>query len=118
MDSKKIIHTLVREIARGDDLPNLPTWPELRAALAGGTDLFSLAALEARQEEIQESFFACRLEQIQEKKRQRTESNVQIQPNGKAPPTPPRSRTPSNSAGSDNVSDQKKDAPFQPTLDD
>jgi hypothetical protein len=107
MDSKKIIDTLVREIALGDELPELPTWPQLKAALAGGTDLFSLDALEARQEEIRESFIECRWEQIQEKKRQGTDP--QGHTNGTSPPTPPRSRTPSNSSGSDKI---------LPTLDD
>lgn len=116
MDSSKIIDTLVREIAQGNVLPRQPTWPQLKDALAGNTDLLSLEALEARQEEIQDSFFICRAEQIQKKKRQRTEPSVQT--NGPAPPTPPRSRTPSNSSGSDKSPNPKTEEPFQPTLDD
>ena len=116
MDSKKIIDTLVREIVGGDAFPKLLTWPQLRDALAGGTDLFSMEALEARQEEIQESFLRCRLEQIQEKKHQNTASKAHA--NEAAPPTPPRSRTPSNSEGSDKAPELNKEVPFQPTLDD
>ena len=105
----------MREIARGDDLPDLPTWDQLRAALAGGTDLFSLEALEARREDVLESFLRCRLDQIQEKKGQKIGSKALT--NEDAPLTPPRTRTPSNSAGSDKAHESNKEALFQPTLD-
>lgn len=113
----KMINTLVREMARGNGLPKFPTWSQLKAHLAA-SGLFSMEALEARQDDFQESFIRCKWEQIEEKNGHTSNPDPRIQTNTEFPPSPPRSRTPSDASRSDKAPEMKKVEAFQLTLDD
>ena len=122
MDDQNLIDWVVRQAGESKTLPYPPTWSELRCFLTTKCTLLSNDALEKLREQIVDKYMGFKTKQREEteelirKRLLSTETEPDPDLDG-LPPTPARSRAPSNEIGSDQLSGSKKEELFQPSPD-
>ena len=102
----KIIDSLVREIARGDELPARPTWDQLKNSIISQTNLIAPGKLEDWKPHIAKNFYQCRKDQMEQDELQMasTDSN----------PSPPNS---SKSVRARKAAESSEEDSFMPLID-